>query len=433
MSGRFVRASSFRHVHGQAAKPEEQFQGPQVQCAGDGNFIASNGKYMAFAGKGGGGPVNILRNNQPGRIPNNMPKLEVHKAKVVDFEFSPFDTQLLATAAEDNYVKISRIPEQPLAVQSDCLTTLAGHDKKVVCINFHPTASNVLASGGFDHKVKIFDCEAGSAVLSYDDQHRDALNHIRWNYDGSMLATTAKDKMLRLFDPRDQKVVAEVEAFAGSKKASCEFITKHNMVAVVGFTKSSMRQIKLYDIRNMAQEIHSEDLDQSAGVLIPYYDHDTSMLYIAGKGDCTVKYFEIVAEAPYLHFLSAYSDNKSHKGLCFIPKTACNTQVCEVAHCLRILNDSIVPISFQVPRKNQDTFQSDIFPDTRAPIAAQTAAQYIAGGNPAPEMTSMRPGEVRGPVMTEFVAAAPKKTYEQLETELAAALAKISELEARLA
>lgn len=48
-------------------------------------------------------------------------------------------------------------------------------------------------------------------------------------------------------------------------------------------------------------------------------------------------------------------------------------------------------------------------------------------------MTSMRPGEVRGPVMTEFVAAAPKKTYEQLETELAAALAKIAELEARLA
>lgn len=431
MSGRFVRASSFRHVFGQPNKPEACFLDISVQCSGDGNFIASNGRHIAFAGRGGGGPVIILNNDAPGRVGRSAKKLVVHRSKVLDFDWSPFDKSLLATGAEDNLCKISKIPVAGLADnQTDSLVTLTGHEKKVIGLQWNPNAENVLATAGFDHTARVWNVETQQQTQIF--AHGAELNHIRWNRDGTQLATTCKDKKIRVFDPRaDEKEAQTISPFAGSKKAAVEFLTAHNLIGCVGFTKGSMRQIKLFDIRNMAKAAHSEDLDQSAGVMIPWYDHDTSMFYIAGKGDSTIKYFEIVGGSPYMHFLSAFADNKSHKGLCFLPKTACDTTKCEVASCLRVMNDSVVPISFVVPRKNADTFQTDLYPDAYAGIPAQDATQWNAGEAAEVILTSMRPGEVRDQEGgAELVA---KATYAELEAQLAVATARIAELEAAAA
>jgi hypothetical protein len=430
MSGRFVRASSFRHVFGQPAKPEGSFLDIKVQCSGDGNFIASNGKHMAFAGRGGGGPVVILNNDAPRRVGSSAKKLVVHRSKVLDFDWSPFDKSLIATCAEDNLLKVSKIPDEGLTEhQNTELVTLQGHEKKVIGLAWNPNASNIIASAGFDHTARIWNVETQQATHSI--AHGAELNHIRWNRDGSQVATTCKDKVIRVFDPRDEKSVQEISAFDGSKKAGVEWLTRHNMIGCVGFTKRSARQIKLFDIRKLNKAAHTEDLDQSAGVLIPFYDHDTSMFFVSGKGDSTIKYFEIVGGSPYMHFLSAFADNKSHKGMCFLPKTACDTTKCEVASCLRVMNDSIVPISFVVPRKNADTFQSDIYPDAYAGIAGQTADQWNAGEAAEVILTSMRPGEVRSQEAgAELVA---KATYAELEAQLAAAQARIAELEAQVA
>ena len=44
MSGRFVRASSYRHVHGKTPKPDQEYSELKPQCTGEGNFIAANEK-----------------------------------------------------------------------------------------------------------------------------------------------------------------------------------------------------------------------------------------------------------------------------------------------------------------------------------------------------------------------------------------------------
>ena len=46
-----------------------------------------------------------------------------------------------------------------------------------------------------------------------------------------------------------------------------------------------------------------QSLDCSSGVLTPHYDPDTSMLYLVGRGDGTLRYYEILAEAPWVSFL----------------------------------------------------------------------------------------------------------------------------------
>jgi len=95
---------------------------------------------------------------------------------------------------------------------------LAGHEKKVVGIQWHPTSNGVLASAGYDKTVKVWDIEAQNIVLDYKTQHQETLQSLNWNRNGSLLITTAKDKKMRIFDPRSQEVVAEMQPFTGGKK-----------------------------------------------------------------------------------------------------------------------------------------------------------------------------------------------------------------------
>lgn len=48
-------------------------------------------------------------------------------------------------------------------------------------------------------------------------------------------------------------------------------------LAAVGFDKSSMRQLMLFDPRNFSEPCHTLDIDQGAGAFMPQYDPDTGV------------------------------------------------------------------------------------------------------------------------------------------------------------
>lgn len=428
MSGRFVRVSSYRHVHGDPAKPEGTFQDLRPQSTGDGDFVTANGTYFAISASGGGGPVQVFCHDKPGRV-GSTPKISVHKGKVLDFQFHPFIETMLATASEDCYVKVTAFPEGGLTSQiTDANVTLEGHQKKAHLVRFHPTSNNILATGSFDTTVKVWDIEAQAEVLNMD-AHGDVPTSFQWNTDGSMACTSCKDKKNRLFDPRTNSVATEWGGFEGTKKATLMFMDNHQKLASVGFSKSSARLIQIWDPKKTDKPLHEQEIDQSAGVFMCNYDPDNSILYLAGKGDSSIKYFEIVDEAPYFHFLSEFRNSSSQKGIGWVPKYACDTKKCEIARALRLLRDAVQPVSFMVPRKS-DMFQADIYPETYAGECMQEAKDYLDGKNVAPAMKSMKPGEGGERKKMEFTA---KKSPAELQKELDAANARIKELEAEVA
>lgn len=438
MSGKFVRASKYRHVFGSEPKKENVFQNLRPNTDGEGNYIVGNKRFFAISIQGGGGPVQVVDLKKPGRLAHDAPKINVHKSKVVDCAFNPFMDNMIATASEDCTTRITIFPEEGLSQNIDNANViLEGHQKKLALLNFHPTANNVLASCAYDYHVKLWDIEKATNTFSIED-HTDMLQSMEWNADGSLLGTTCKDKNIRLFDPRTNGNIAKVEGFQGAKSSRLAWISNHNKLAVFGFSKNSSRQYQMFDPRDLSKPLSAAvDIDQAAGVLVPYYDPDNSILYVGGKGDGSIKYFEITDEEPYIHYLSEYRSSESQKGLCFLPKLACDYKTCEVAVALRLMRDTVVPISFQVPRKS-DVFQKDIFPDCYAGIAAITAEEYKGGANKAPVTVSIRDaGKVLAEQKSDFKAS---KSAAQLQAELDAAnkliaeqAAKIKELEDKLA
>jgi len=127
---------------------------------------------------------------------------------------------------------------------------------------------------------------------------------------------------------------------------------------------------------------------------MPFFDNDTSVLFVAGKGDGNIRYYEIVDEAPYIHYLTEFKSNTPQRGMCMIPKRAVNVSDCEIVRMLKVGTKNVEPISMQVPRKS-DIFQDDIFPDCYAGEPALTAAEWLGGSDAAPKTRSMAPGFVQ--------------------------------------
>jgi len=311
------------------------------------------------------------------------------------------------------------------------VVTLEGHSKKVSFIKFHPTANNILGSASYDTLFKVWDIEAQAEALNIED-HTDVILSIDWSADGSQVATTAKDKKIRIFDPRDGKAVQSTEGFAGTKRSSVVWASNQEKLIGVGVSKTSVRQYGIWDPKKLDTPLNVTDLDQSAGVVIPFYDPDNSILYLAGKGDASIKYFELVKEKPYLHFLSEFRDTTSQQGVCWLPKRSCDTTKCEIAICLRLMKEAIVPISFQVPRKS-DLFQKDLFPDAYAGVPSMEAKEYLGGENKEPKLKSMKPGTTTTETVSTVKAFTAKKSPQELQEENEKLKHRIAELEAEIA
>jgi len=126
---------------------------------------------------------------------------------------------------------------------------------------------------------------------------------------------------------------------------------------------------------------------------MPFYDADNGLLYLAGKGDGNIRYFEVVDEAPYVHYISEFKSSNSLRGCCFLPKRALNVADCEIARAFKAGVKTVDPISFQVPRKS-DIFQDDLFPDAFAGEPALSASEWLSGKDAEPKKASLAPGFV---------------------------------------
>jgi coronin-1B/1C/6 len=176
----------------------------------------------------------------------------------------------------------------------------AGHGKPVSLLQWHPIANNVLASVGKDPSIKIWDVEKSSAVVTLEG-FGGLVQDLAFNNDGSQLITSSKDKQAKIFDVRSATVAHDKwEPHEGGKAFKALFLGDRGQILTVGFTKQSKREFKVWDIKNLKDALNAVEVDQAAGVMMPFYDDDTRMLYLTGKGDGNIRYYEFVDEAPFV-------------------------------------------------------------------------------------------------------------------------------------
>mgnify|MGYP002712298191 CR=1 FL=1 len=209
----------------------------------------------------------------------------------------------------------------------------------------------------------------------------------------------------------------------------CCSLGSRNKIFTFGFSKTSERQYSIWDPSNLDKPIHSENIDTASGILMPFYDDDTNMLYLAGKGDGNIRYYELVDEAPYIYYLTEFKSNSPQRGMGFFPKLGMDLSSCEIARFLKVTANAVEPISFCVPRKS-DIFQDDLYPPTFSGQPALSASQWLGGSNADPKKIEIKPGMTipSAGTKTDFKQAAPSGG-----DDVASLKARIADLERQVA
>ena len=144
----------------------------------------------------------------------------------------------------------------------------------------------------------------------------------------------------------------------------------------------------------MANPLIKKRLDDFAGVPFSYFDEDSKVLFIAGKGESAISFFQFSTESPnYVDFLYAYKGKEPQKGFSFMPKRVVDVMACEVARGVRMTAKTIEYVQFKVPRKNGTSFQPDLFPPCRSIEPAMKFEEYWSGVDKEPIRMEMRPDQ----------------------------------------
>jgi coronin-1B/1C/6 len=402
----------------------------------------------------GGGAVGVLNAKNPTKLePTQVPLIAGHKGAVLDLEFDPFSDSLLATCSEDCTAKIWHIPDDGFKGQlTESVQTLKGHKRKVGCVKYNPVTQNVLATAAQDYEVAVWDVESGAQKLKAEG-HTAIIQSLDWNYNGSLIVTNAKDKTVRIVDPRQQTIAAHGESHVGVKGGRAIWLGKNDLILTVGFGKNAMREFKVFDLKNMSQELVATNLDNSAGIVMPFFDEDSDLLFLAGKGDGAIRYYEVVPGAPAAQMIepvSAFKSNDPTAAACALPRRSCDVNVNEIIRIYKVTKNRVVPLQFQVPRKS-DLFQDDLFPDCRGDEPALSKEQWFAGENATPKLKSLAGGfqaksgpgpsfkkvddseKELSPTELKKANETLEKRVAYLEAEIAKKDAHIAELEAKLA
>uniref|UniRef100_A0A1I7TMK3 Coronin n=1 Tax=Caenorhabditis tropicalis TaxID=1561998 RepID=A0A1I7TMK3_9PELO len=379
-----VRQSKFRHVFCKPVKHESCMSDIRVtEITWDSLFCDVNPKFIAFINRGAGGPFMVIPVNKIGRIDKDYPFVDAHKAPCLEVAWSPFNDNVIASCSEDTTCKVWVIPDRGLSRNlSEPAVELTGHQKRVNTIAWHPVANNVLLTAGGENVMFMWNVGTGEALLEISG-HPDQIWSINFNYDGSQFVTTCKDKKIRILDSHTGEVLHEGTGHEGVKPQRAIFV-KDGLVLTTGFTKRSERLYALRAPEDLSTPIVEEELDTSNGVLFPFYDEDSGLVYLVGKGDCAIRYYEVNNEAPFVHYINTYTTNEPQRAIGFQSKRGMSSEENEINRIYKLTTKGVVDIlQFFVPRKS-DLFQHDLYPDTRSTIPALTAEEFMEGKNTAP-------------------------------------------------
>lgn len=393
----FVRPSKYRHVFAQSAKKELCYENLKpTLSAFDSNIVSANGIYIAL-NSNGIGAFCVIPVNEVGKAPDKVPMFRGHNGgSVLDTAFDPFNDSKILSAGEDGKILIWQIPSDYTYTKADPenivdvapIGSLTGHSRKVGQLEFNPVAADILASSSFDYSVKIWNLQTSKCTVTL--QHKDLVTSFAWNYNGTQIATASRDKTLRVWDARSGELLSSGKGHLGAKAARIVWVSPDRL-ASTGFDRYSERQLGLWNSEDLEAGAIGGfiSIDSSSGTLMPFFDPSTNLLFLAGKGDGNVRFFEFADDD--LLLLGEYPSTDAQRGFAVAPKRFVNVQENEILKAYKLRNDNAIePLSFIVPRR-AEVFQDDIYPDAPAGVSALSAEEWLSGKIVAgPVLCSMR-------------------------------------------
>ncbi|SGY44572.1 BQ5605_C001g00176 [Microbotryum silenes-dioicae] len=416
MAPRFF-ASPYKNAVAQVGKIDTWWSELPVSIAAasdSADLIKTCSEYWLAQGKTSGSLV-CLPYDQPGKLNQRAPSLQVTPRGITDFDLSRFD-DLLAAGTDNGQIFVHHLPGwdefgdgsgSALAPQP-ALSVTHPTGRNIDALSFHPTTSGLLLAGS-GSVVAIYDIQGQSATPVFTLEQPKSVWSAKWSSDGRTITTTGKDGILRVFDVRDKtgKSSADTSVHAGLK-CSRHVWLDDDRIFTTGFNRMREREFALHDARSLGTLIKSQRLDNNMGALIPILDSSRNIVYLAGKGDMTLHWVEVGGPATFTAGASPLPVAIASAAL--VPPSRLNLMKAEINRLVILSDDAVLPVPIEVPRRQYIDFHQDLFPPVAARVPAQDARAWRKGGDTAIKLETPNPNHQNHFNRPKNVAEAPAST-----------------------
>lgn len=246
------------------------------------------------------GSLVCLPYDNPRKFGNKAPLLQVHDRAITSFDVSRFD-DLIAAGGDDGKVWQSVIAIAPSTLMqypsqltitplpaldhlsdgvSESVALVMETRRAVGPLAWHSTTAGLLAAASLG-EVALFD--AHHSKRTHTISLPKDIWDISWSADGKLLATSSKDGIVRVYDPRSgSSAVNEAQAHNGVKAMRQAWLAGDQLLST-GLSRMRERECALWDMRNASKEVKRHRLDSNTGVLAPLVDHERNIVYLAGR------------------------------------------------------------------------------------------------------------------------------------------------------
>ena len=422
-----MNASKFKNALGEIKK--EHFTNCNVTTVStEGRYLAVNGNFLAMSWSNQGEIV-VVDSSSFCSCKPDQPRIKGRRANVLDLEFSPHSSDLLAAAFDDCMVALYKIPEGGLTQHlTQEVQIYQKHMKKVPFVTFNPVASNVLCTGAFLGDIHIWNALTGESYVELKADETPTC--VQWNPNGTLIGATTKKKTINIFDPRSNKLIMSHvinEAFHASKFAWLD----NEQFVTLGWNKTKAKMMRLFDIRKVKEDLTAESevtsikIDSSTTVTTPYVDRESKLVYVIAKGEALVRTFDYSTGT----FIKGIDFSKGEPSISTVmfDRKCLDYNKLEVDRFARYVNShKVFYVSYTIPRRNPG-YDPTLYPPVECGEPALTYEQWVGGETAEPIKKEINTIE------NKFVSQVQTFVKQEVKVEAKTPEAKIKELEGKIA
>ncbi len=160
------------------------------------------------------------------------------------------------------------------------------------------------------------------------------------------------------------------------------------------YFRANAREVKIYDASNVEKVLGTALVGTSPSILAPFYDRDTGLIVLHGRGESYVQFLEL-SDSAVPQTVNRYEGGAAQQSLQLLPKRFCDVKNVEIFIGYRLIMGVIEKLSFTVPRLHKDHFQDDIYTatlDVENPVLS--AEEWVEGKTPKFKWIDLRPTDM---------------------------------------
>jgi coronin-7 len=381
--------------------------------------VVCNDTFFAFPWKtNAGSAVCVMTWTGPkGRFKTKQPVIRGHTAQVNNISLSSHDPTALLSSSPDMRIMIHRIPEGGMTGDISTAELDIAAPGRVSRLLFHPYVSGVFVSAAHtmrgDDVISFHDAKTGD-VHKEIEFFEGVVEDFAFHPNCKWMAVSSKDSKIRVIDVVTNSVLKTFECLEAKRETRVLWLG--DKVVTVGFGARSRRSFSLWDISDEPRQLMNHVLSNANYVPMPHLDAENSVLYIGQYGSSSVDVFEFKPRAPWYEMLKTATFNSECRGMAFAHNSTVDVKNVEVGRAVNITNNSLVPISWRLPRRRREYFQDDVLPPVVSPEAVFDSEAFFEwdGDSIEIKMVSRRPEGM--PLLSEAPKEGPsKKAIQQAE------------------